>query len=367
MRICVVSLNLAAYYDPTPRARYGGAEVQAAFVAQALAAAGHEVSLVVADLPTGVKPPYPTFAAFDSRAGLPGLRFLHPRMSGILSALSAANADLYYQRNAGMVTGVVANFCAQKRRTFVYGAGSDTDFSFKRVLVDGLRDRTLYYYGLRRANGVVVQNESQRRMAETVIRSPVRMIPNGAVPPRTSAVSHEGVLVWAGGVRRVKRPDLFVELARRMPERRFVLVGGGLAGEGTYADDIARAARQLPNLTLTGWRPNSDVIAFIRGAALVVNTSEVEGFPNVYLEAWNHGVPVVTFNDVDGLIAGNGLGEVCANLDDMEAAVRRLLGDGAELRAAGDRACRLVAERYSPQALGPLYSEFFSELVPARR
>src|SRR5712675_1420426 len=123
MKVCVVSLNLAAYFDTTPRSRYGGAEVQAAFVARALKEQGLDVSLVVADLPADVRIPYPAESAFGSHQGLPVLRFFHPRMTGIHDALARANADLYYQRNAGMLTGLVSHFARRHGRLFVYGAG----------------------------------------------------------------------------------------------------------------------------------------------------------------------------------------------------------------------------------------------------
>src|SRR5512147_1291460 len=102
MKVCIVSLNLATYFDPTPRAKYGGAEVQAAFVARALRDQGVDVSLVVADLPSDVPVPYPVENAFRSHDGFPVLRFFHPRMTGINEALERADADVYYQRNAGM-------------------------------------------------------------------------------------------------------------------------------------------------------------------------------------------------------------------------------------------------------------------------
>jgi hypothetical protein len=46
MRVCIVSLNITSYFDSTPRAKYGGAEVQAGFVARALKDQGVDVSLV---------------------------------------------------------------------------------------------------------------------------------------------------------------------------------------------------------------------------------------------------------------------------------------------------------------------------------
>jgi glycosyltransferase involved in cell wall biosynthesis len=367
MKVCIVSLNLATYFDPAPRAKYGGAEVQAAFVARALKDQGLDVSLVVANLPADVRIPYPTENAFQSKDGLPVLRFFHPRMTGIYDALARADADVYYQRNAGMVTGLVARFARKHGRTFIYGAGSDTDFSFRSVLIDGWRDRTMFMYGLRRAHGVVVQNNAQLKAANGSLRAPVTAISNGVLPVERVSTNGDGPILWAGGLRPVKRPDQFIELARRFPEREFVMVGGSTTTEVAYATETEQKARAVPNLRLTGWLPNSDVIREISRASVVVNTSVVEGFPNVYLEAWNYGVPVVSFNDVDGLLANGGLGALCSDLDDMEKKLRALIDNPAAMHSAGERACDVVAERFSPSVLGPKYVRFLEEVLVADR
>jgi glycosyltransferase involved in cell wall biosynthesis len=366
MKVCVVSLNLAAYYDTTPRSRYGGAEVQAAFVARALKDQGVDVSLVVADLPAEAHIPYPVESAFRGSDGLPGLRFFHPRMTGINDALARVNADVYYQRNAGMLTGLVAHFARKHGRVFVYGAGSDTDFSFRDVLIHGVRDKTIFMYGLRRANGVVVQNNAQLEAAKRSIPAPVVVISNGVLPANATEPNLGGPILWAGGLRPVKRPNLFIELARRFPDREFVIVGGGTTTEVAYAAKSESEARSVPNIRLTGWLPNSDVIREIARASVVVNTSVVEGFPNVYLEAWNHGVPVVSFNDVDGLLANEKLGALCTDLDDMERQLRRLIADPGAMGEAGRRARRVIDARFSPAVLGPKYVSFL-ESLRARR
>ncbi|MDH3198145.1 MAG: glycosyltransferase family 4 protein [Candidatus Krumholzibacteria bacterium] len=366
MKVCVVSLSLASYFDPDPRAAYSGAEVQAAFLAGALAASGVEVSLVVANLRDGLTLPFPAHNAFHRDVGLPGLRFFHPRLSGILGALEAADADVYHQHCAGMITGVTAMFCRRRHRVFVYGAGSDTDFSWRSVRMHGLRDRALYWAGLRLAHGVVAQNSGQETAARRTLRCPVRTIATGV--PRAHAANQvgDGPVLWMGGLRAVKRPELFIELARRTPAARFCLVGGPIGTEPGFARGVTGSATGVPNLELTGWLPHPETLRLLRGAALLVNTSRVEGFPNAYLEAWSHGVPVVSFNDVDGLIAGEGLGVVCDDIDGMARAVGALLGEPERRRAMGARARALVESRFSEGVLGPRYVAFFEELIRAR-
>jgi len=366
MKVCIVSLHLAAYFDPAPRWKYAGAEVQAAFVARALKEQGLDVSLVVSDLSAGLHIPYPVENAFQSDSGIPVLRFFHPRMTGIHDALARADADIYYQRNAGMITGLVANFARRHGRTFVYGAGSDSDFSSRTVLIDGVRDKTMFMYGLRRAHGVVVQNNAQLEIAKKSLTAPIVAISNGVIPADDVGPHADGPIVWAGSMREVKRPNLFIELARRFPTREFVIVGGSTTTEVDYAATAEKAARAEPNIRLTGWLAHADVIREIARASVVVNTSRVEGFPNVYLEAWNHGVPVVSFSDVDGLLAHEKLGALCADLDDMERRLRALLENEDVMRSARDGARRVIRERFSPTVLGPKYAAFLESLRATR-
>src|SRR6185437_14783737 len=50
-------------------------------------------------------------------------------------------------------------------------------------------------------------------------------------------------------------------------------------------------------------------------------TSEIEGFPNTYLQAWSHGTPVVGFLDPDRLLATHGSGRAVRDVAQMCAAI----------------------------------------------
>lgn len=358
MKVCIVSLNIVPYFDGDRSRFYGGAEVQGAFVAEALQGCGQHVTLVVSDLSRPDLIPFPVENAFESDAGIRGLRFFHPRWTGVVDALERADADVYYQHCAGMVTGLTAWFCRRNKRVFVYGAGSDVDFSARDVAVRGFRDRMVFRYGLRASHGFVVQNERQRAAAQA-FQTPMKLIPTGVKPVDSVSDTPGSDIVWIGAMWTVKRPELFLELARRMPDKRFRVIGGG--GELAHRIDVEAAA--MPNVELVGRIPHNELGGVLRRAALLVNTSSVEGFPNAYLDAWNHGLPVVTFQDIDGMIRGEGVGAVCADLDDMVAAIRRLTESADELRAIRAAARTLVQERFSPRVIGPKYMKFFEELL----
>jgi glycosyltransferase involved in cell wall biosynthesis len=101
-----------------------------------------------------------------------------------------------------------------------------------------------------------------------------------------------------------------------------------------------------------------------RSTAVVV-TSEHEGMPNVFLEAWARGIPVISLHfDPDGRIAGEGLGLIAdGSWEEFVAAVRRLWTDPELRRQIGERARRYVAREHSPEAVGKRWAAALREAL----
>jgi len=151
MKICLVGLNNLPALAPEFRNNtVGGESVQQTLLARALARRGHDVSMVVADYGQADGDEYQgirVFKAYRFQAGIPVLRFIHPRWTGLWSALMRADADLYYTSCAGMQVGLMAMFCRYFGKRFVFRSASDSDCDRTRLLVQYRRDRWLYEYG----------------------------------------------------------------------------------------------------------------------------------------------------------------------------------------------------------------------------
>src|SRR5258708_32914000 len=162
MKICLLGLDNLPILAPEYREHtIGGESVQQTLLAQALARRGHEVSMVTADygqtdaaLWEGIR----VYKAYRPEAGVPLLRFVHPRWTGLWSALKRADAQLYYTSCAGVHLGLLAFFCARHGRRLVFRCASDTDCHPARLLIRYARDRWLYTYGLRPAAVILGQS-----------------------------------------------------------------------------------------------------------------------------------------------------------------------------------------------------------------
>lgn len=92
-------------------------------------------------------------------------------------------------------------------------------------------------------------------------------------------------------------------------------------------------------------------------ARVFVNTSETEGFPNTFLQAWIRGIPVVSFFDPDDVIRREGLGHAVASLDEMASAAHSLVTDSQQWLETSARCRAYMARRYGEeQVLAPYLS-----------
>ncbi len=342
----------------------GGAEVQQSFIARELARRGHEVSMVSmdygqreGDLVHGVR----LLKMCAPDAGLPVLRFLHPRLTSLWAALRRADADIYYQRASGALTGFVAAFARRHGRRMLFAGAHDFDFEPHLPLIAYRRDKALYRYGLRHADQVVVQSErQQQRCREVFGREALRI--RSCYGHQGRPAEQQGVVLWAASVKPIKRPELFLDLAERLPQFRFKLIGGPGAGAAHFEALRARAAA-LPNVEMTGFVPHVDVEAHFDGAALFVNTAVSEGFPNTFLQAWSRGMPTVSFFDPGTRLEGEPVGVVVPHLEAMVQAVQRLKTDTAAWQREGQRAAEYLRRHHAVGTVVDEYERIFDRLL----
>jgi len=335
----------------------GGADVQQAILARLFAAKGNRVSMLCHDFGQpalarvdGVE----VHRIFARNAGVPVVRFVHPRLTSMWRALKAANADIYYFRTAAMWLGVLAEFCRRHGKGLVFAGASDKDFEPDMGGQIALaRDRWLYRRGIERAGAIVAQNETQRASCLATYGREAIVIPSCYVPPRMEASSKNDLVLWVGTVHAGKRPELLFELARRLPQRKFVMIGGPGPDPAFYEAMRARAA-EVPNLEFKGFLPLAEVERWFDRACVLVNTSTYEGMPNVFLQAWARGVPTVATVDVEASVH-----RVGTSVEELANFVERAIADPAQ-----GRACREYFERtHSSGGVLERYQRLFAELL----
>lgn len=173
----------------------------------------------------------------------------------------------------------------------------------------------------------------------------VRIVPNApSLPIGDAPLPYEGegpYLLAVGDLRPKKNLLRLVEAFRRLRgeglEHRLVLAGVD-GGEGERVRDAAGGEP----VTLTGYLPDAQMDALMRGADALVHPSLYEGFGLVLVEAMARGVPVLAARATALPETG---GDACDYFDpldvsEMATAIRRVVDDRAHHALL---ACRGIA------------------------
>lgn len=371
--------NRVAIYMPRSGPMYerhplltGGAERQMTLLAQSLSANGIRVAHIV--FPPG-DPVIPEGHQLELVGRGPSAD-AHTVKGQLLEAvriwraLRRADADIYVFRGSAPALGVGGLFCRMYRRHLVFSSANDFDFTLERMS-DRPHRSGLYRFGVRSVSALVVQSEQQLAMARDVFPTVPRtvVIPSFGEPPQDLPPKRDPPLafLWIGRLIEYKQPPQFLELARQMPDLRFWMIGVDRESD-PVAHRVRAEAAELPNLQLLDPAPHAPTMELISQAVALVSTSRLEGMPNVFLEAWNRGIPVLSLEfDPDGVIERERLG-IAANgsWERFVEGARALWDDGPERAEAGLRGRDYVRKTYSPDAVARRWGDLLAELAPDR-
>jgi len=164
------------------------------------------------------------------------------------------------------------------------------------------------------------------------------------------------IVVWMARVTAVKAPQRVAEIARQVPEARFILAGGG--------DLIEEIKRDVPpNLSIVGWQPAVRMWAV---ADLAISTSENEGMPVALIEAQLAGIPVVAVDvgSVGEVIDNGNTGYTFDRCDEsFITKVRELVHSSEERERLGANAKVRASREFSPERLIASHLSLFEEIL----
>ena len=208
-------------------------------------------------------------------------------------------------------------------------------------------------YALQTADAVVVQSQTQRRalhdtlgVSSMLIRNPIDL--RASTDDRSSlAVQRPNgpFALWVGrGDTFSKRADLCLRLARQCPQIPFLLIMN--RQEASVYDQLLSQAPD--NVTVVERVPWGHIEAYFRRARVLVNTSEVEGFPNSFLQAGKFGVPILSLRvDPDGMLGQHDCGwSFEGNLSAMARQLETVWRDHPEVGRKGAAIRRYVEQHH---------------------
>ena len=281
------------------------------------------------------------------------------------SLIRAIDADVYVTRCAGSIVGDMQRACSLVGRPFIYMVAHAIDVSGEYVSAYPVEGK-LYEQGLRRADFVICQNDEQAMLLQQRYSRRGQVVPSVCPFHVVEHLAHEsrGSLLWVARVDNWKQPELFIKLAEQMPDQSFVMVVMASHVNPDQMSMVQQAVAAAPNLKLLQSLSLDEATRLFREAAVFVNTSRAEGFPNTFLQAAASGTPIVSWAvDPDHVLERYEMG-FCVREDwsRFEQSVRLLSRDTALRTRMGRNGQRYVRERHDPAAIAQVYMEIFTVL-----
>ena len=152
------------------------------------------------------------------------------------------------------------------------------------------------YRTIRRMSHVIFVSQYDRDLAVHERLLPIdkshSVIHNGIAPPKRPTAGEPMGIGFVGRFVYQKNPELFLDVAERMPEEKFAMVGGGDL-DVKIQSEIKR--RNLGNrVSLLGSLDHKKTIEVISNLRMLVMTPRWEGLPLLPLEAMLLKVPIVS-------------------------------------------------------------------------
>lgn len=224
----------------------------------------------------------------------------------------------------------VAFWCRLLHIKLVQFQGSDLDLLPLDSRFSSRMNEWLYKLGLKLTKYVVVQNDFQESdFHQHISNRAVLKLPNiwsSKIPTEGNPPNIKDYVLWVGNFRTVKNPMMVVEVARLLPQITFLVIGAPNDLK-LYEQVQAEANKDVPNVKLLGGKPFREMNVYYENAKVLICTSEREGFPNTFLQAWSLNKPVVSTVDPSGLIEHHQLGYHCTNVEKFAESINRLYSD----------------------------------------
>jgi len=283
---------------------------------------------------------------------MPSLRFMSPLVElwRIIKICLLDRPDIIITRGATrclFMLSLCSRLTGIKQISFF---ASDSDLVPGAELISRQWDRKLWQLGLKINRFFVCQNQKQYDLLQkNYCKSPEQavIIPNIWLAETKNNNSVRKNILWISNFRKLKHPEVFLELARRFPDEHFIMAGAPFDRE-LYRQTEEQASK-LDNIELLGQVSFDHANKLFEEAKLFVCTSDTEGFPNTFLQSFSNGIPVLTTFDPSDIVKNHRLGMVADSPGVLTDLLAKFLNDRNLQSELSANAAKYFADNYSPR------------------
>jgi glycosyltransferase involved in cell wall biosynthesis len=366
MKTCFISKNIYPVAANNGARFAGGAELQLLTLAKKFKDLGHKAVFVTDDFGQAdieemedikyVKVPFRYMG--NSRL------YLLSDWFSLYCKLKEIDADVYILKGPRFtlfIAGLYA-ICSKKRVVFISTIDTDSDPHIMRS-IDPLYSRLLYYLGLKMVPLVVCQSKHQQKNFYRYFKKEASVIQNIYSIANVSNGVKKQTALWVGTNNQAKAPGFFLNLARKSPEISYKMAMVP-SQDTAFQKQLETEIRGVHNIDYLGFVPEREMGKLYAEASLLVNVSELEGFPNVFLHAWAHKTPVISLKiNPDGIIKRYRMGFCSGSMEQMIKDIRLLLQNDQLRQEMGNNGYVYVKRHHDADMIAEQYISLFEGRV----
>ncbi len=311
IEICFIDFFAYPLFNPKSKIVFGGAQIQLYLLAKELAKDKNFSASFLTDNQSSNRqdkfgqirvyqfvrsPKTPGFYGrlVNLLYSLPALGYFHFFIR-LLIQLKKINSQVYVQRAASAETGLIALILKILRKKFIFMVAHQNDINGQFVKQNGFRGK-LFLLGLKLADKIICQTKEQQTQLNKKFKAKSFVIPSGypIKSSRKNKTKKQGIL-WVARAEEWKMPNLFIELAKKIPEEKFTMICPPAENCPKYFDLIKAKAEKVKNLIFITQVPFRNIDAYFAKAKVFISTSLSEGFPNTFIQAAKNKTPIISF------------------------------------------------------------------------
>ena len=200
---------------------------------------------------------------------------------------------------------------------------------------------------LKKSYRLFVQNNFQKETIEKRYNIKTYMLKSGYFLKKEDINIKDSVL-WVSRLEPWKRAEIFINLAKKLPNYKFQLIGPQYRGFLFYENKIKEMAKDVNNLELIGFVPFDEIDNYFNKAKIFVNTSKREGFPNTFIQSFLASTPVVSLSvNPDNIFSDSSVGIYCDDDEEkMKETIIKLFSDEEMYKKMSEKAYLKAEEEY---------------------
>lgn len=226
--------------------------------------------------------------------------------------LNEINADVYYSRIRSSIH-LIGLFVSRKlKKKFIYHSAHDLDSatfkerlkgfylltsSLKKIILHIIHSEILFPILLLGSDVIIAQNTDQLQRFKSKYPKKKIVLVNNIFESKNQLQQNEAVkkydfIVVSSLDLRKGVKDLKI-LIDELPEKKFLILGRPRDKNG---QKFVWEIDKYENVEYRQSVPQIEVLSSLKISKFLISTSKGEGFPNVFLEAWSTGTPVLSLN-----------------------------------------------------------------------